>query len=229
MSTVALGTHFESLSHAFLTRTLHMSLRQVGQANDRGVDLRGWWCLPDRRLRVIGQCKWSLKSKVAPRVFRELEGTVLRSHLVGGENGEVDGAVGGEKEGVLGVLCASRGFTKEAMRYWSGSRVPLMLVQVDDSVILSFLRSSASNASNASNTGVWGGGVEQQVRCETILWNDAARGVLGEKFSTEWRRKMGRDGKVVEGPVVLWNGEEVRDSRPLEWRKSGYEVRDWSV
>lgn len=63
---------------AFCNQRLGMSLRQVGGANDGGVDLRGHWDLPDRRFAVIGQCKAERKA-LGPRHVRELEGAKSQS------------------------------------------------------------------------------------------------------------------------------------------------------
>lgn len=104
-SNTAIGTAFELATLSFLTKQpLCLSLIRVGGKNDRGVDLRGWWELPQlsplkisassaqrissskqkaeveeirrrKRWSVIVQCKAESKA-VGPGVVRELEGTV---------------------------------------------------------------------------------------------------------------------------------------------------------
>lgn len=57
LSTVARGTAFETKSRALLDTIFGMTLERVGGANDGGVDLIGWWYLPQ-----VGQPK---KTKAA--------------------------------------------------------------------------------------------------------------------------------------------------------------------
>ncbi|KAH9990993.1 hypothetical protein BJV74DRAFT_772494 [Russula compacta] len=86
LSTVHRGTAFEYRALALLTQHLSMSLTRVGGSHDGGVDLIGWWWVPQprswdtvnrRRLRVLAQCK-AEKRKMGPAYLRELEGVVYR-------------------------------------------------------------------------------------------------------------------------------------------------------
>ncbi|KAH9968202.1 hypothetical protein BC827DRAFT_1122287 [Russula dissimulans] len=47
ISTVHRGTAFENRALALLTKYMSMSLTRVGGSHDGGVDLIGWWWLPD--------------------------------------------------------------------------------------------------------------------------------------------------------------------------------------
>jgi len=79
LSAVHRGMAFEQRSLAILQRHLSMSLTSVGGKEDGGIDLLGWWWLPQsprapgpdifgrennkpppeprRRIRVVAQCK----------------------------------------------------------------------------------------------------------------------------------------------------------------------------
>ena len=50
-SSTAIGTAFERHALKFLNHHLNMSLTRVGRAGDQGIDLRGWWWLPQQALR----------------------------------------------------------------------------------------------------------------------------------------------------------------------------------
>ncbi|CAG8791134.1 10536_t:CDS:1, partial [Cetraspora pellucida] len=67
------GNLYEYQTIACLKTTLGIVTRRVGKTNDGGIDFRGQWILPDKRLCVIGQCK-ALAKKCSPNIIRELEG-----------------------------------------------------------------------------------------------------------------------------------------------------------
>lgn len=126
-SNTAIGTAFELATLSFLTKPpLSLSLIRVGGKNDRGVDLRGWWEIPQisssrvssstaqtissikqkaeveeirrrKRWSVIVQCKAESKA-VGPVVVRELEGTVGNEDL---EKNTISGRGRVEIEGEL--------------------------------------------------------------------------------------------------------------------------------
>lgn len=86
LSAVHRGAAFENRSLTLLQTHMSMSLRRVGGKSDGGVDLQGWWWLPDcgtsarsprRRLRVLAQCKAEKKS-MGPNYVREMEGVLHR-------------------------------------------------------------------------------------------------------------------------------------------------------
>ncbi|KAA1473674.1 hypothetical protein DENSPDRAFT_931137 [Dentipellis sp. KUC8613] len=99
LSNVHRGTAFEQRARRILQDNMSMELTRVGGRDDRGVDLLGWWWLPDtraaalvhrtggerklgphipmRRLRVLAQCK-AEKKKLGPAYVREFEGVLAR-------------------------------------------------------------------------------------------------------------------------------------------------------
>lgn len=93
-STTHRGTAFENRSLKILQDHLSMSLNRVGGKSDGGIDLMGWWWIPDldtpvqdprfvrrKRIRVLAQCK-AEKKKMGPNYVREMEGVLYR-YMVG--------------------------------------------------------------------------------------------------------------------------------------------------
>ncbi|OCH84819.1 hypothetical protein OBBRIDRAFT_374616 [Obba rivulosa] len=103
LSHVHRGTLFERHSLHVLQTSLSMALVRVGGSGDGGVDLQGWWWLPEgltrhalgaepqrypaspnsggeaerTRIRVLAQCKLETR-KLSPKNVRELEGVLMR-------------------------------------------------------------------------------------------------------------------------------------------------------
>ncbi|KAM0751998.1 hypothetical protein T439DRAFT_198761 [Meredithblackwellia eburnea MCA 4105] len=123
MSSSALGLLYEQASLRFLSNSpLALRLVHVGQSSDKGVDLRGWWSLPQQsgsaRLPVVVQCK-AERSKVGARVVRELEGVI-----------GVEGDQKRAKRPTIGVLVALSGFSPEAMARAHSSDYPIALLHL---------------------------------------------------------------------------------------------------
>jgi hypothetical protein len=97
-TTLEIGTAFEMRSLKLLRDNFSMALERVAGPGDGGVDLIGWWWLPQiaglpssseliagggdnapdhSRIRVLAQCK-AEKSKMGPNYVRELEGVLHR-------------------------------------------------------------------------------------------------------------------------------------------------------
>ncbi|KAJ3149268.1 hypothetical protein HDU86_006991 [Geranomyces michiganensis] len=99
-----------------------LSLRRVGGADDRGVDLRGVWdfCLPPaaRFLPAIVQCKHYETARTGPALIRELEGTAAR-----------------ESPGTVAVFACSAGFSNAAVAAAFASPIPIALVVVAETGI----------------------------------------------------------------------------------------------
>lgn len=97
-TSLEIGTAFEMHSLKLLRDNFSMSLERVAGPGDGGVDLIGWWWLPQiaglpsssestagggdnapdySRIRVLAQCK-AEKIKMGPNYVRELEGVLHR-------------------------------------------------------------------------------------------------------------------------------------------------------
>lgn len=138
ISTTHLGTAYELHCLHLLGRQLRMDLTRVGGRGDGGVDLRGWWNLPsERRLRVLGQCK-AEKTKVGPRLIREMEGVARRSSwhdelaLEGQplEDDQIDNLEGRwpKPPPMITLICSSSGFSAQAMLDARSSSIPMLLL-----------------------------------------------------------------------------------------------------
>ncbi|CAG8481198.1 hypothetical protein C2G38_2108633 [Gigaspora rosea] len=108
------GTLYEYQTITCLEKTLGIVTRRVGKANDGGIDFRGKWILPNKKLYVVGQCK-ALSTKCPPNIIRELEGVLCQ-----------------ETEGTLCILSSMNGFTKSTIKRYIASPFPIMLITVTD-------------------------------------------------------------------------------------------------
>ena len=117
-----------------------MSLDRVGGKGDGGIDLRGWWNLPDpaetssrtnpRRIRVLAQCK-AEKVRPGPRLIREMEGVARREHDLGQERstGSSDLDVAAPNS-IVALLCSRSGFSSAAVIEANRSRIPTLLLHI---------------------------------------------------------------------------------------------------
>lgn len=187
-STLYVGTHYEyTVLHA-LAR-LGFTLRRTGGAHDRGVDLRGLWCLPQlppgKGLDVVVQCK-ALKKKLSPAVVRELEGTAGMgsgaARAAGGrqEEGEA-GGYGGEMAGRMAVLATPHAATKGVREAMAGSAAAMAFVKIS--------------------------AVEGRV--EQLLWNRTAAqmGLDGLGVVVRHIPGVGTAEAPVKEIVLTWKGE----------------------
>jgi hypothetical protein len=127
---VFLGTRYEYLTQTTLAR-YGFELMRTGKAGDRGVDLTGFWHLPDggqtegapntRRLRVLTQCKRHRgKKSLQPSAVREMEGAFL-------------GAPSGWRgEDVLGVIVSTKPATKGVLTALSASKRGLVWICLEE-------------------------------------------------------------------------------------------------
>ncbi|CAG8531112.1 1289_t:CDS:2 [Diversispora eburnea] len=113
-TTLYRGTLYEYETIDCLQKLFGIVTRRVGKANDAGIDFRGRWNLPNKRLMIIGQCK-SFNIKCSSNVVRDLEGTLCR-----------------ESKETIGILSSFGGFTEAAIKRYYGSPWPMMLVTVID-------------------------------------------------------------------------------------------------
>ncbi|CAG8490782.1 1244_t:CDS:1 [Ambispora leptoticha] len=111
-ATVYHGTLYEYETIKCLREIFGIETRRCGGSNDRGIDFRGRWTLPDKTIFLIGQCK-KVMGKCAPRHVRELEGSL--SH---------------ESAQTLGIMSSNGGFTPQAKLQFTMSPWPLVLMMV---------------------------------------------------------------------------------------------------
>lgn len=109
-----LGTAYEKEVSQTLQRYLSMKVTQVGGRGDDGIDLMAEWALMEPAIKVIAQCK-RIKSRVSPRVVRELEGTVLNCGL-----------------DHIGMLASTMPASEQCMDRIKHSKLPLMFMQISE-------------------------------------------------------------------------------------------------
>lgn len=127
---VFLGSRYEYLTQEKLA-SYGFELLRTGKAGDRGVDLAGYWHLPDpghaqgagitQKLRVLVQCK-RLKGKkgLQPSAVRELEGAFLGA------------PAGWRSEDVLGVMVSTKPATKGVVTALSASKRGLIWICMEE-------------------------------------------------------------------------------------------------
>jgi hypothetical protein len=186
LSTTAVGTAYELASLAFLHSSFRMSLERVGQANDGGVDLRGWWDLEAfardaGRLRVYVQCK-AERRPLGPRIVRELEGTLLRRTAAdaGTEHTVNQADTLPSSFPVVGALCALSGFSTQALIYFNSSPLPMLLLHIIDNN-----------------------------HCSKALFNKALQRTVDGRLTVEWLRDL----QTGEKPVLCWDGSIVSNQK----------------
>ncbi|CAG8630500.1 1582_t:CDS:2, partial [Paraglomus occultum] len=108
------GTLYEYETMHCLENHFNIISRHCGRGDDRGVDFRGYWLLPDKKIFLVGQCK-SGSHRCKPNVVREFEGVLSR-----------------ESAGTLGILSVRNGFAQGAIRQYTASPWPMAMVSVTD-------------------------------------------------------------------------------------------------
>ncbi|KAF9447684.1 hypothetical protein P691DRAFT_801934 [Macrolepiota fuliginosa MF-IS2] len=214
LSTVHRGINFEGRCIALLERHLSMSLKRVGGKGDGGVDMFGWWWIPDaskdasisgrrRRIRVIAQCK-AEKKKIGPKYVRELEGVLHRYHMSDPSKGHSDleylgshdtfsttlHAAQNKEIPFLGLFISESAFTKATVLHAQSSHIPLLLLHLPP-----------ENKPTSSSEDTLG----------TAIWNLALagdQGLLGGKMEIRWERCINGPNR----PGLWW-----RDARLLNW------------
>ena len=208
-STVHKGTQFEHRSRALLQSQLSMSLRRVGGRGDGGIDLQGWWWLPDdnqnpegqarilddsglqrKRLRVLAQCKAERK-KLGPNYVREMEG-VLHRHIFS------TGKPSAEAQ-VVALVVSESSFTKAAVLRALSSSVPFLLVHLPPVGEISLS--------------------EDHVQAGSVVWNPALSGesgILKGQFDLRWERSLLGNDPNEGRPGLWWKGVRLRSWTPEE-------------
>ena len=124
MSTSFIGTQFEISTLHILSR-YGFSLRRIGGANDKGIDLCGHFLIPNsnKRVPILVQCKMESK-KIGPKYIRELSG-VLASHT----------------PQTLGLFASHSPFSQQALFTFNSSPFPLIVSVLDSKYIPSLVAS----------------------------------------------------------------------------------------
>lgn len=205
LPTVHRGTAFEERSLKLLRDNMSMSLRRVGGREDGGIDLLGWWWLPDpsgsansprRRIRVLGQCK-AEKKKASPKYVRELEG-VLHRFLPSIHHHWVNPVIAPSTlDPVVALLVSESPFTKSTLLRAMSSPIPFFLLHVPP------LQESASEieAEGIENIGM-------------AVWNSAlggTHGVLEGRMEVRWERNL---SSGVARPGLWWQRERLSNWTP---------------
>ncbi|TFY51236.1 hypothetical protein EVG20_g11097, partial [Dentipellis fragilis] len=180
LSNVHRGTAFEQRALHVLQDNMSMELTRVGGRDDGGVDLLGWWWLPDtraatlnrtetggetkvglstpmRRLRVLAQCK-AEKKKLGPAYVREFEG-VLARHSAFSLNTTLSTSSMAPPVPTVGVLLSESPFTRASLLAAHSSPAPLVLIHLPPSRSAS-IGAAVWNPALAASNGLLRGEIE---------------------------------------------------------------------
>ncbi|KAI0308823.1 hypothetical protein OF83DRAFT_1072937 [Amylostereum chailletii] len=205
LSTVHRGTAFEKRSLGLLRAELSMSLTRVGGRSDGGIDLVGWWWVPEvkgvageaaggkeregrRRVRVVAQCK-AEKKKLGPGYLRELEGVVYKQVASGVGGTQTESAGSGRLEAaeaspVVALLISQSSFTRGCLLAAQASPVPLLLLHLPE---------AAEREEGRIGSGVWNAAL------------GSGWGVSGGEMELRWERAEGELGR----PGLWWKGSRL--------------------
>ena len=183
-----------------------MSLRRVGGRGDGGVDLQGWWWLPDdnqnpegqarilddsgllrKRLRILAQCKAERK-KLGPNYVREMEG-VLHRHMFSANKSPEDVQV-------VALVISESTFTKAAVLCALSSHVPFLLVHLPPA------RETPPS---------------EEPQVGFVVWNavlSGESGILKGQFELRWERSVLGNGSNGGRPGLWWKGVRLRSWSP---------------
>ncbi|KAJ1544225.1 hypothetical protein HK096_007767, partial [Nowakowskiella sp. JEL0078] len=135
MSTTKIGTDFEYLTKKTLER-YGFSLRRVGGAHDKGIDLTGVWKIPTnvpssktqsptletiRTIPVIVQCK-NHSLTPGPSALREIQGALSEAHTV----------TSVYHQNSLAFLVSATGFTLATFNDFRPAITPMGLISLED-------------------------------------------------------------------------------------------------
>jgi hypothetical protein len=224
LSTVHRGIAFEDRSLKLLQDSFSMSLRSVGGKSDGGIDLMGWWWLPEpfpsasgtisssgessihkrRRLRVLAQCK-AEKKKFSPNYVREMEGVLyrylasskelLQSSFDSHAQDSTNYQTPLSHHPSVALLVSESQFTSSTILRAQSSPVPFCLLYIPP------LPSAESSGASDEH---------QQTGIGTALWNPALggdRGLLGGRMEVRWERSIKNGG--VGRPGLWWDGKKL--------------------
>ncbi|KAE9407733.1 hypothetical protein BT96DRAFT_850351 [Gymnopus androsaceus JB14] len=244
-STVFRGTSFENRCLHLLQTHLGMVLQRVGGKDDGGVDLNGWWWLPDvngvselslhsrandasepsfKRIRILAQCK-AEKKKIGPKYVRELEGVVWRYMGLEREKNSVVDEAAKDPTPVVAVFLSESSFTKSTILRAMSSQVPFLLVYVPplppDSLSGSEDLSTSIGPGSCIYNPAFGGSAglfkgEMEVRWCWSLPNSPSSPPLEQIVSSE--------SASSGAPALFFRGMKLRGWVPLELHKELEEV-----
>ncbi|EGO03547.1 hypothetical protein SERLA73DRAFT_149816 [Serpula lacrymans var. lacrymans S7.3] len=181
-----------------------MALRRVGGKSDGGIDLQGWWWVPQlwkpldplavdelsqrRRIRVLAQCKAERK-KFSPNYVREMEGVLYR-HMATTPTTHASQPSLNDTHlfsyPSIALLVSESAFTKSTLLRAFSSTVPFFLLH---------LPQQASN--DIQHKG-------DSVALGSAFWNPALSGesgILGGEMEIRWERSLSGGGRPA------WQGQ----------------------
>ncbi|KAK4699790.1 hypothetical protein P7C70_g6466, partial [Phenoliferia sp. Uapishka_3] len=212
-STAAVGLAYERATLSFLSAApLSLTLIHVGQSNDKGVDLRGWWPVPSsadpstrKRWSVIAQCK-AERSQLGSRIVRELEGTIKVDGTTPGRR--LVGVEAPKRRITIGMLVSLSGFSSEALRSASSSDLPLSLVHLERKVL--------------DGGKVMEGDGREHYECRAFIVNDTLRQLLGNSLKVEVVRNLVNGETFLELGILKGHHGETVNKYPTSSSSSAF-------
>ncbi|KIM36686.1 hypothetical protein M413DRAFT_449027 [Hebeloma cylindrosporum] len=209
LSTVHRGNAFEERSLRLLEQTMSMSLKRVGGKEDGGIDLVGWWWLPElssnaseprsnskgrRRIRVVGQCK-AEKKKLGPNYVRELEGVIYRFLNSPTAKTESISPKDSAPFSLVALLISQSAFTKSTILHAQSSPIPFFLLHLPPTDALLDSENSPGKLGSAL--------------CNPALFGQ--QGLLKGHMDVRWERHHLGDGGR---PALWWKNEKMESHIP---------------
>ncbi|KAK5576570.1 hypothetical protein RB653_007714 [Dictyostelium firmibasis] len=136
LSTYSKGKKYELKTIEILNQ-FGMNIIRSGGKNDKGIDFKGDWKLPSKKVvKIIGQCKNYSGKKVGPSVIREFESTFIRYQSeLDKENSKL---LKQDKTSTLGIIVSQSGFSPSIRSFSEEIEYPVVLCHLLDYGILSF-------------------------------------------------------------------------------------------
>ena len=209
LSAVHRGNAFEERSLKLLEKTMSMSLKRVGGKEDGGIDLVGWWWLPElspnasqpcsnsqgrRRIRVVGQCK-AEKKKLGPNYVRELEGVIYRFLNAPPAKAESFFPIDAAPSSLVALLVSQSAFTKSTILHAQSSPIPFFLLHLPPTDAILDSENSPGKLGSAL--------------CNPALFGE--QGLLKGHMDVRWERHHLGDGGR---PALWWKNEKMESHIP---------------
>jgi hypothetical protein len=238
-TSVEIGTAFELHALKLLRENFSMALERVAGPGDGGVDLVGWWWLPQlpglppainstgeysdpststtgrSRIRVWAQCK-AEKTKMGPNYVREMEGVLYRLLLQSNNGAQMDLTQGDELK--RETLQERDGGTSSIIPHNTPSLA--MLISLSSFTNGAVMRAMSSPMpfillhlppQPDALSGKETTDSKRQHR-PSLQWNAALgseKGILGGNLEVRWER-----GPDYERPRLWWKGQPLPDHVP---------------